>query len=283
MATLRKIRQKIKSTKAIAKTTKAMYTISSVKFQKAHVEMSGSEPYHQRIQQLLFDTLNKTKESHILLQNNVSNKEGLLVITSDKGLCGSYNTVIIKKAMEYIISNRSKELKILTVGKKGRDYFKRNWILITSEYFNIFKKLTSLQANIISDEIIKLFLEEKISKFSVIYSEYKSLFSQPVVMKQLLPIEKVKVNELQFDFIYEPAKEIIIDTLLNRYLKANLYHILIEAYTSEIAARRNAMDNANSNASDLIDDLTIHLNNLRQQKITEELTEIIGSIEAGRT
>ena len=102
-------------------------------------------------------------------------------------------------------------------------------------------------------------------------------------MKQLLPIEKVKVNELQFDFIYEPAKEIIIDTLLNRYLKANLYHILIEAYTSEIAARRNAMDNANSNASDLIDDLTIHLNNLRQQKITEELTEIIGSIEAGRT
>ncbi|OGS44746.1 MAG: ATP synthase F1 subunit gamma [Elusimicrobia bacterium RIFOXYD2_FULL_34_15] len=282
MATLRKIRQKIKSTKSIEKTTKAMETISSVKFQKAQLELNATKPYQHKIQQLLFDTLKRTTGSHKLFEDNTSNKEGLLIITSEKGLCGSYNTNIIKKAMDYIISHRDKDIKVLAIGKKGRDYLKRNWINITSEYFNIFKKFSSVQSDVISEEIVKLFLSEKLSKFNVIYSKYESLFSQPVVIKQILPIEKVKVDDLKFDYIYEPSKEILIEELLNRYFKSNIFHLLIESYTSEIAARRNAMQNATKNASELIDDLTLHLNKLRQQQITKELIEIVGSIEAGR-
>lgn len=295
MATLRDIRKKIKSTRAIQKTTRAMQMISSVRFQKSQSQMNSAKPYAEKIQQLLSDMLKKIYIVHPFLKNEPTNKknsnttkeglvlseaEGLLIITSERGLCGGYNTNILKKTLEYIQNRTATEMRILVIGKKGRDYLKRNGISISHEYFDVFKNFSSVSSEIISNEIIKLFLSKGISKFSVIYSEYRSLFFQPVIIKQLLPIEKFRPQEFEFDFIYEPSREIILDKLLNRYIKSEIFKILIEAYTSEIISRRNAMENATKNAEELIDGLTLSINKLRQQQITRELTEIVSASES---
>lgn len=254
--------------------------ISAARFQKLQQQINSTKSYSQKIQQLLFDLLKKTGKSHPFLEAGITNNEGLLVITSEKGLCGSYNTNIIKKTFEFIKSKPQTELDISVIGKKGREFFRRNGLKINHDYFDVFKNFSSNQAEIISDEITKLFFFNKLLRFNVIYAEYKSLFSQQIVIKQILPIEKVPVDELKYDYIYEPSKEIILDKLFSRYVKSEFFRILINAYTSEIAARRNSMENATKNASELIDGLSLYLNKLRQQQITKELTEIVNASEA---
>lgn len=269
--------------------------ISATRFQKAQIQMNSSKPYALKIRELLSGIYKKSGKQHIehpFLKSGPENKEGVLIITSDKGLCGSYNTNIMKKAMEYIQTKKIGRLDISVVGKKGRDYLKRNRIPVNREYFSVHKQSAkntytsafdgiSVQSAIIADEIINLFLNQKLMKFSIIYPEYQSLFSQPVIVKQILPIKELEKNIFRsnpayfaFDYIYEPAKNIITDRLLNRYIKSELFRILAEAYLSEIASRRNAMENASKNASELIDDLSLYLNKLRQQQITGDLIEV---------
>ncbi|MFH0948686.1 MAG: ATP synthase F1 subunit gamma [Elusimicrobiota bacterium] len=291
MATLRQIRKKIKATKSIQKTTNVMQMISAVRFQKAQMQLTSARPYALKIQHLLSDMMPEGERTypHPFLVGGLPtagdslSKEGLLIITSDKGLCGLYNTNIVKKAFEYIKMKNIHNLEIFVIGKKGLDYFKRNGILISREYFNIFKNFSSIKTEIIADEIIKLFLENKLEKFSIIYAEYKSLFYQPTAIKQLLPIESTEraQNKVKFDYIYEPSKEIITDKLIKRYFNSEVFKILLEAYTSEVASRRNSMENANKNSTEIIDELSIVMNNLRQQRITTELTEIVSASEQG--
>ncbi|MFA5779945.1 MAG: ATP synthase F1 subunit gamma [Elusimicrobiota bacterium] len=282
MATLKEIRKKIKTTKSIQKTTKAMQMIASARFQKAQHQITSSRPYALKIQHLLSDMLKKTASLpiiHPFLFGGTSIREGILVITSEKGLCGAYNTNIMKNAFEYMKSKNITDLEIFVIGKKGRDYFKRNGLVIKHEYFDIFKNFSSVKAEIIADEIIKAFLENKLKKFSIMYAEYISLFYQPIVIKQLLPIIPPMQDgtRFSFEYIYEPSRKIIVDKLLNRYLKSEVFKILTEAYTSEIASRRNSMENANKNSMEIISDLSLVMNKLRQQQITTELTEIVGA------
>ncbi|MDO8734901.1 MAG: ATP synthase F1 subunit gamma [Elusimicrobiota bacterium] len=282
MATLKEIRKKIKTTKSIQKTTKAMQMIASARFQKAQRQITSSKPYALKIQHLLSDMLKKTSPleiNHPFLIEGSSSKEGLLVVTSEKGLCGAYNTNIMKNAFEYMKSKDITDLEIFVIGKKGRDYFKRNGINIKHEYFDIFKNFSSVKAEIIADEISKTFNDLRLIKFSIMYAEYKSIFYQPIVIKQLLPIVAPMRDETRFsfDYIYEPSGKIIMDKLLNRYLKSEVFKILTEAYTSEVAHRRNSMENANKNSMEIISELSLVMNKLRQQQITTELTEIMGA------
>lgn len=284
MATLKEIRKKIKATNSIQKTTKAMQMIASSRFQKAQYQTISSRPYALKIRNLLSDMLRKTSSVpiiHPFLVGGPSGKEGLLVVTSEKGLCGSYNTNIIKNSFEYIKSKNISDLEIFVIGKKGRDYFKRTGIDIKHEYFDIFKNFSSVKAEIISSEITKTFNNLQLRKFNIIYSEYISLFRHPVVIKQLLPIVPPNQDEIRFsfDYIYEPSKKNIVDKLLNRYIKSEVFKILMEAHTSEVASRRNSMENANKNSTEIISELSLVMNKLRQQQITTELTEIVGASE----
>ncbi|MBN1384624.1 MAG: ATP synthase F1 subunit gamma [Elusimicrobia bacterium] len=305
MATLREIKKKIKATQSIQKTTKAMQMISAARFQKAQVQVNSAKPYMANIRNMIYGIYKKSDKQVIehpflknVLQTPDAAKKGLLIITSEKGLCGSYNTNIMKKSMEYIHTENISALDIAVIGKKGRDYLKRNRIPINHEYFSIYRPTgkdtassiiggISVQSAIISDEIINLFLNKNLTEFSIIYTEYQSLFSQPVTIKQILPIKEPEKDILKgnpadfgFDYIYEPAKNIIMDRLLNRYIKSEFFRIIAEAYLSEIVSRRNAMENASKNASDLIDDISLHLNKLRQQQITTGLIEVVNSSEA---
>jgi len=284
MATLKEIRKKIKTTQSIQKTTKAMQMIASSRFQKAQHQITSSRPYALKIQHLLSDMLTKTSAVpiiHPFLVGGTSIREGILVITSEKGLCGAYNTNIMKTAFEFIKSKNITDLEIFVIGKKGRDYFKRSGIIIKHEYFDIFKNFSSIKAELIADEIIKLFSQDKLKKFSIMYAEYRSIFYQPIVIKQLLPLVPPMRDETRFsfDYIYEPSKKNIVDKLCNRYLKSEVFKILTEAYTSEVASRRNSMDNANKNSTEIISELSLVMNKLRQQQITTELTEIMGASE----
>lgn len=278
--------------------------IAAARFQKAQMQLTSSRPYALKIEHLLSDMFEKTESHkarhHPFLVGGVSSKEGVLIITSEKGLCGVYNTSILKKALEYIKTKSISDLEIFVVGKKGRDYFKRNGIVISREYFDVFKNFSSVKAKIIADEIIKLFLELKLRRFSVIYAEYKSLFYQPTRVIQLFPVGKENTEQTRnsfdpvpcevpfqsrvmsavnkFDYIYEPSREIIVDKLLYRYIKSEVFKILIEAYTAEVASRRNTMENATKNSAEIISELSLVMNNLRQQQITTELTEIVGAI-----
>ncbi|PIU83279.1 MAG: ATP synthase F1 subunit gamma [Elusimicrobia bacterium CG06_land_8_20_14_3_00_38_11] len=305
MATLKEIRKKIKTTQSIQKTTKAMQMIAAARFQKAQHQVISSRPYALKIHHLLSDMLKKTAAKplvHPFLSGGTSNREGILVITSDKGLCGAYNTNIMKNAFEFIRSKNITDLEIFVIGKKGRDYFKRNGLVIKHEYFDMFKNFSAVKAEIITDEIIKSFLQDKLKKFSIMHAEYKSIFYQPIAMKQLLPIENRTTDTEQnaeqtrnssnsvpsevpvrfrvmFDYIYEPSGKIIVDKLFNRYLKSEVFKILTEAYTSEVATRQNSMENANKNSTEIISELSLVMNKLRQQQITTELTEIMGASE----
>ncbi|MEW6557020.1 MAG: ATP synthase F1 subunit gamma [Elusimicrobiota bacterium] len=288
MATLRDIRRKIGSTKAIQKTTKALKMISEARFIKAQKNIVSAKPYSQKIQELLFNLFKKRGGNidieHPFFDYGHQDKQGLLVITSEKGLCGSYNTNILRKMVEVVQSNKNKNFELFVLGKKGKDWLRKlsdSRITISHEYFDIFKSFSAVQSEIIADEILKSFLKNNLYNFSIVYTEFKSLFIQNVVVKQLLPIEKsvIETERDEFDYIYEPAKEKLIDTLLHRYIKSEIYRILLSAYTSELAFRRNAMENATQNAAELIDGLILQLNKVRQQQITKELTEIVSAAE----
>jgi len=211
-----------------------------------------------------------------------SGREAVLVVTSDKGLCGSYNMTVLKAFMEYLGGREPGSFDVFVIGKKGRDFFKRSGISAYREFPEALKDPSSAQSEIVALEVMSHFLSGKVSKVSAAYAGFKSLFSQRPVVRQILPIGDAAGvgRQPSYDFFYEPDKEVMLDKLLERYVKSGVHRVLVEAYTSEIAARRNAMENATSNASDFIDSLVLYQNKVRQQQITKEISEIVGTSEA---
>ena len=285
MMTLKEIRKKIKATKSIQKTVNVMQMISATRFQKTQTQLIPCRLYTSKIQQLLFSILLEKGSSCLrpFLIGNLSttgvphSKEGLLVVTSDKGLCGGYNTNTIKSALKLIKTKKIDDWEIFVVGAKGLNYFNRNGINVKHKYTDIFANFSFVEAETVTDEIVKVFKNLHLKRFSVVYSEYKSIFYQPVIVKQLLPILENKDGEHKFDYIYESSKENTVNKLIDIYIKAEVFRILLEARTSEFAFRRNAMESANKNSIEIIDDLSLTLGNLRQQRITTELSEIVGA------
>jgi len=282
MATLREIRRKTKSMESIKKMTKAIQMIAAARFARVQNQVTNSRNYYKKLKSLFDQVISGFDRNQKYFQKGLSGKEGILVITSDKGLCSSYNISILKRFMEYASGKNPSDLVIFAIGKKARDYFKRNKIAVYKDFFDVFKNYSSTQADIIADEVLEYFMSEGVSKFTVIYMEFHSLFSQHSVTRQILPIKEPESAKFGFDFKYEPDRDRMAAKIFSRYLKAELYQVLLEAYTSELAARRNAMENATNNASDLIDSLILNMNKIRQQQITREIAEIVGTAEANR-
>jgi len=282
MATLREVRRKTKSMESIKKMTKAIQMIAAARFARVQNQVANSRNYYKKLKSLFDQVISGLDRNQKYFQKGLSGKEGILVITSDKGLCSSYNISILKRFMDYAAGKKPSDFDIFAIGKKARDYFKRNGIPVHKDFFDVFKNYSSTQADIIADEVLEYFMSEGVSKFTVIYMEFHSLFSQHSVTRQILPIKEPENAKFGFDFKYEPGRDRMAAKIFGRYLKAELYQILLEAYTSEVAARRNAMENATNNAADLIDSLVLNMNKIRQQQITKEIAEIVGTAEANR-
>ncbi|MBE2218381.1 MAG: ATP synthase F1 subunit gamma [Ignavibacteria bacterium] len=290
MATLREIRDRIGSIKNTEKITRAMKMIASVKFRKAQQNVVAARPYARKISDILRHLI-PTIESfdNELLKQREIKKVCVVVIAADRGLCGSFNTNLLKVANTIINEKygeylKSHDLTIFPIGKKAYDHYsKRNYDLYARS-INVFDKLLFADAQNIVKEIIKGYIEKRFDKVVIIYNEFKNVVQSKTVEEQFLPIppfeaaegEKSKVS----NYIFEPSSLEIVNNLLPRHLNTQIWRILLESFASEQAARMTAMDAATTNANDLVKSLNLSYNRARQAKITTEILEIVGGAEA---
>ncbi len=291
MATLRDIKQRINGVKGTQKITRAMKMVAASRLRRAQENMMRSRPYSRKIAEVLSDLMLITKDLHLphFEQRENIEKVAIIVITADRGLCGSFNVNIIK-AVEHEIENTYSEqkekgnLSLFLIGKKGVDYFAKRGINITGSYPGIFSNLKFDFAVRFMTDITNRYINGEFDKVILISNEFKSVIQQNLVIRQILPIlplesssEESKENT---DYIYEPDKETIIRTLIPRYLNVQLWRALLESYAAELGARMTAMDQATENAGEMIRELQITYNKARQASITKEIIEIVSGANA---
>lgn len=292
MATLREIRRRIGGVKNTQKITKAMKMVAAAKLRRAQDAVIAARPYARKMRELL-----RHLASHVDLSNNPHFVErpvqnvAIVVVTADRGLCGAFNANIIRTAAAHICAKYAdfqtdKRVKLICIGKKGADFFQKNGYNVVSKHVGIFGGMTFNQATEIVNKVVHGFLTGQYDRVEVVYNEFKSIIQQRVVVEQVLPIPPETIEApkraAEINYIYEPSKEAIVAALVPKHLNFQLWHILLESSAAEQGARMTAMDNATTNASDLIRDLQLSYNKARQASITKELLEIVGGAEALR-
>ena len=283
MANLKNIRSQIKSVTSIQKVTKAMKMVAAAKLRKSQESMEKARPYSERLKNLIADLINDVDRSLMPLLEKRKNikKIGFVIVTADRGLAGSFNTNIIKKAEQEIDKIGKDNAELFCIGKKGYEHFhKRNYSII-NHYKDFWMSLNYKQAIEMGNNVINAYVDKKIDSVYVVYNYFKNVGSQKLIHEQLLPLdfeknEKKKKN----DIIYEPSKIEIVKSLVPKYFNTQIWQYLLESFASEQAARMLAMENATENAKDMINDLNLEFNKARQTAITTEMLEIVGGAEA---
>ncbi len=294
MATLREIRRRISGVKSTQKITKAMKMVAAAKLRRAQDAIIAARPYAKKMKELFqhLSTAAEVKSNPFMIQRDAK-KNALVIVTSDRGLCGAFNSNIIKTAVGYVDQNYAEANKmgnvhLITIGKKGYDFFVKRNYKMDSKHIGIFSNLNFQYAKQIMAELSEGFLTGKYDKVEVIYNEFKSVMQQKIVIEQLFPIPSavtdqksdIKNLRLSTDYIYEPSSKQIIDSLVPKHLNFQIWRILLESNAAEQGARMTAMDNATTNARDLIRSLQLSYNKARQASITKELLEIVSGAEA---
>lgn len=289
MANLKDIRIRIDSTKNTQQITKAMKLVSAAKLRKAQNNITNMRPYAVTLKRVIANITATQKVSHPLMTKKDNVKNVLLVVlTSDRGLCGGFNTNINKFAERYIAENKSKvqSLDLIFIGKRGLDYFGRKKVTGIESYLKLDKDISYGLAKNIAEKLVKFYLDGKYDEIRLVYNEFKSAISQQVTCETLLPIEAEKTsfdtagNQFAKDMIFDPSPEEIVGDLLKKYFNLQVYRAMSESVASEHGARMTAMENASNNAKEMINKLTLNYNKARQEKITTELIEIVSGAEA---
>ena len=283
MATLQNIKRRIGSIKSTQQVTRAMQMVSAAKLQKAQERIERARPYALKMRQVLGQmTAAVDRDIHPLLAVREIKKTAVIVVTSDRGLCGGFNANIVRKSLAVMDGFSDIECGVFAVGRKGRDQIRRTEKPILNEYINIFRELQFSNAQQIAGRIISMYLENELDKVEVVYNEFKSAVQQNVIVEQLLPIKSIEPDEtaVKSDYLYEPEQDQLLDVLLPRHLNIQIWRILLESNAAEQGARMTAMENATENADEMIAKLTLLYNRTRQQKITNQITEIVGGAEA---
>ncbi|MCK4654949.1 MAG: ATP synthase F1 subunit gamma [Candidatus Cloacimonetes bacterium] len=281
MATLKEIRNRIESVKNTRQITNAMRMVAASKLRKAQENILKARPYADYINDMLktLKLKNKTTTHPLLVDVPEEGRIAFVIVTSDRGLCGSFNSQIIREAHKYIKQNPHAD--IICLGKKGFDYFKKHSRKITDSYTGLFNEMDFSVSKNVAEKLLDLYLEENYIKIDVLYNEFKSAIQQNITVKQLLPIIPIESDEVTtLDFIYEPDEDIIIEELGRKYVHVDIWRIMLESSAAEQGARMTAMDSATDNAAELIDVLTLYFNRARQAAITKEIIEIASGAEA---
>jgi F-type H+-transporting ATPase subunit gamma len=243
VASLRELRRKVKSIKSTQQITKAMKLVAAARLNKAQERIVSARPFANKMELLLQELaylsghLEARHGVHPFFKPRESNRIDLVLVTADRGLCGGFNANLIRKALHYLRDNQGKDIRLWIIGRKGRDFFKRLHHPIEKEYVGIFQSLGFKQAELLGDDLIQSFLESGSSSVVFIYNEFKSRIQQKLTVKPLLPISEFEAVKPQQDFLYEPSREAILPNLLPRYIKAQIYRILLESQAAELAAR----------------------------------------------
>jgi F-type H+-transporting ATPase subunit gamma len=291
MANLLDIRRRIKSVKNTQQITKAMKMVSAAKLKRAQDRVINARPFANKMTEVLAELAGHTPEDfhHPLLDQRGDERYLVVLITADKGLCGAFNTNLTKAGQVFLKENAGKQIEFLTVGRKGRDFFRRRATL-AGEYVGLTGKgrVDFSEALEVARDIIARFTEnEEIDKVFLIFAEFKTVLTQRIVVEQLLPISRTASGEAEAaadanatDYIYEQPPAEIFTRLLPRLVETQIFRALLESVASEQGARMTAMDAASKNAGDLISSLTLNMNRVRQAAITREIIEIVSGAAA---
>jgi F-type H+-transporting ATPase subunit gamma len=282
MANLKSLQERIKSVSSIQQVTKAMKMVAAAKVKKAQDKLEISRPYSKNTQDMICRILPQVSNDNIVLvgKRKVS-KTALIIITSDRGFAGSFNSSVIRLAEKEIEKLGKDKVQLFCLGKKSSEYFsKRNYNVVQS-FYDFWKDMTFDTASDIAETFISAFKNHEVDEVNVIYNRFKTLASQDLMMEKVLPIDFTEdYNPKDYNYDYEPNKESIVKSLLPKHLKVQMWQQMLESYSSEEAARMIAMDNATENAKEIIKELKLEFNKARQAAITTEMLEIVGGAEA---
>ena len=278
MANVLDIRRRIRSVRNTQQLTRAMKMVAAARLRRAQERVHNARPYANQMLALLGSLAARTEQrAHPLLAERPVEKILLVLVTADRGLCGAFNANLIRAAESYLEAHRDRKVSLLAVGRKGRDFFRRHRIEILADYTNLFSRLEFTHAQEIARQVIDLYTRQSVDAVDFIYNESKTVLTQRLTIERYLPIKPVPpaAGEALIDYIYEEPAEEIFNVLLPRYVEIEVYRALLESAASEFAARMTAMDAASSNAAEMIDTLTLHMNRVRQAAITREIIEIV--------
>ncbi|MGH2648003.1 MAG: ATP synthase F1 subunit gamma [Ginsengibacter sp.] len=286
---LKEVRNRIQSVKSTQQITKAMKMVSAAKLRRAQDAVIQMRPYARKLQEMLANIVSSAEgdvNMELAIERPVQ-KVLVIVITSDRGLCGGYNSNLIKLAKQvikdkYATAAAKGNAEMLTLGKKGYEHFTKNKFKVIDHYWNIFSELSFEHVANVAKFAMDAFAKGEVDAVELVYSEFKNAATQKFTVEQFLPVKKSekKKGQVKADFIFEPDKNILIKELMPKILNTQLYKAILDAHASEHGARMTAMDKATENAEELLKNLKISYNRARQAAITTELTEIVSGAAA---
>jgi F-type H+-transporting ATPase subunit gamma len=285
MATLRDIQRRIRSVQSTQKITKAMKLVAASKFRRAQERILAARPYATKMRELLGGLAGHTgDETHPLLARRETGRRRLVIITADKGLCGAFNSNILRESLRFLRGGGETSVTLVVVGKKARDFYRRRQFTVKSEMLGFFDRLAYSHAQELAGGLMQDYLAEEVDEVHLMYNEFRSVAVQRPVRQQLLPIEAASDEDAgpHEEYLYEPGPEAILASLLPRHVTVQVYRALMESAAGEFGARMTAMEAASKNAREMINLLTIQYNKARQERITKELLDIVGGAEALR-
>ena len=282
MANLKSLQERIKSVSSIQQVTKAMKMVAAAKVKKAQDKMEISRPYSKNTQDMICRILPQVSNDNIaLVSKRKVSKTALIIITSDRGFAGSFNSSVIRLAEKEIEKLGKDKVQLFCLGKKSSEYFSKRNHNVVQSFYDFWKDMTFDTASNIAETFIAAFKNHEVDEVNVIYNRFKTLASQDLMMEKVLPIDFTEnYNPKDYNYDYEPNKESIVKSLLPKHLKVQMWQQMLESYSSEEAARMIAMDNATENAKEIIKELKLEFNKARQAAITTEMLEIVGGAEA---
>jgi F-type H+-transporting ATPase subunit gamma len=289
MATLRDIQRRIKSVQSTQKITKAMKLVAAAKFRRAQERILEARPYAKKMNELVGSLVERAGDiTHPLFARRDTGRRRLVIVTADKGLCGAFNSNILRESLRFLRGAEEASVTLVVVGKKARDFYRRRHFAVKSELLGFWDRLAYSHAQEIANGVMRDYLAEEVDEVQLMYNEFRSVAVQRPARQQLLPIQADDESDDKDDagpseeYIYEPGPESILASLLPRHVTTQVYRALMESAAGEYGARMTAMEAASKNAREMINVLTIQYNKARQERITKELLDIVGGAEALR-
>jgi F-type H+-transporting ATPase subunit gamma len=285
MPTLLDFRRRIRSVKNTQQLTRAMKFVAAARLRRAQERAIAARPYARQIARVLRSAMGRIENPvHPLLERRAEEKLLLVVVTGERGLCGAFNANVLRKAAEFLREHEGKEVLTLPVGKKGRDALRKQGREFAGEYVNVLALVDFEDARRIATQVIELYTTRCVDAAYIVFSEFKSALGPRLLLEKLLPIETIEAEEVtpaemlteHVDYLYEQPAEHLMDRLLPRYVEAQTYRFMLESSAAEHAARMAAMEAATENAGEVIEQLTLFMNKVRQAVITKEIIEVVG-------
>jgi F-type H+-transporting ATPase subunit gamma len=289
MPTLLDFRRRIRTIKNMQQITRAMKFVAAAKLRRAQENALAVRPYAKQMANLMRSAMARMENpTHPLMARRSEQRVRVLALTGDKGLCGAFNTNVMRRTLEFVRQHADKQLAVVPVGKKGRDGLRRRAVPMGEEYVGVFLRLEFKHAKEIAEKLIAAYSAAEIDAVYVVYNEFKSVLSQKLTVAKLLPIDPQEIEETAgpgaraVDYIYEQPPQEILNKLLPRFVETQVYRCLLESSAAEFAARMTAMDAATNNAGELIEKLTLYMNKVRQAAITKEIIEVVSGAAAAQ-